>query len=283
VTVVGMHRSGTSALVRALGLLGARLGGSADLGKHWEHRQLRRVNQRLLSTADGRWDVPPAWPPGWPDGRAEARLLARARRVLDAELAGAPVAAWKDPRTCLTLPFWRRVLDDETVVVLVHRHPVEVADSLTARNGLVRGHGLALWERYNADALRAAAGLPTVVVSYGAILADPVARMATLTEQLARLGVALPHDPRSTDLGIVPELRHHDAGAGPVAASADSLPPVVTDSQRDLRDLLGALDGAHASLALPGALPRPHPLSDEILALARTRERGGTAEPGAGE
>jgi hypothetical protein len=79
-----------------------------------------------------------------------------------------PVAAcvWKEPRTCLTLPFWRDVIRDSPVVVFVHREPLEVFLSLHCRDDLGKAHGLALWERHIRCGLQGAADLPFISVRF---------------------------------------------------------------------------------------------------------------------
>ncbi len=65
---------------------------------------------------------------------------------------------WKDPRTCVLLPFWSAVLEQRAAYVLVVRHPFEVSDSLARRNGCTPLLSLALWERYTRQAMLGAAG-----------------------------------------------------------------------------------------------------------------------------
>ena len=78
VFVLGMHRSGTSAVARAVSLLGFSLGDQADLippgpdnpRGFWESKSLVVLNDELLSALGGSWDAPPSPSPGWtPAGR----------------------------------------------------------------------------------------------------------------------------------------------------------------------------------------------------------------------
>ena len=111
IVVLGMHRSGTSAFTDAIGSLGASLGDPRSLKKHIENIPLRQLNEHLLRSAGGAWDAPP--PTGWLDLGIDEALLEEGRRTVreqfgdHAQSAGTAVAVWKDPRTCMTLPFWR--------------------------------------------------------------------------------------------------------------------------------------------------------------------------------
>lgn len=261
--VLGMLRSGTSATTRALGLLGASMGPESSMGMFWENQPMRRVNRGLLDAFGGDWESPPALPDGWVRSPEAQALLPQAQATLAAEFGAAPVMVWKDPRTCITLPFWREVLDEEPIVVFIHRHPVEVARSAETRNQLTRGHGFAVWERFNADAITNSVGLPTVVLEYEPLVEDPIGTMTALVGTLASWGVDLPNDPGTTDMELTPKRRHHQADVGSVFDD-----PLATESQRDLFALLREVDGVSDRFTLPRPAPTAHPLSVELLELA---------------
>lgn len=261
--VLGMLRSGTSATTRALGRLGASMGSPQSMGMFWENQPLRRVNRALLDAFGGDWESPPVLPEGWVTSPEAQALLPQARQTLAAEFGSDPVMVWKDPRTCITLPFWLEVFDEEPVVVFIHRHPVEVAQSAETRNQLTRGHGLAVWERFNGDAIGNSVGLPTVVIEYEPLVEDPIGTMTALAATLDQWGVTLPNDPTTTDMELTPKRRHHQADVGHVFDD-----PIATASQRDLFALLRELDGTSERFALPRPVPAPDPLSVELIALA---------------
>lgn len=262
IIVLGMHRSGTSALARAIGLLGAATGDPAHLAKTWENTPLRRVNDAVLESGGGAWDAPPAGDE-WLDAGPVRALADRAERTLTAEFGTEPVTVWKDPRNSLTLPFWIDLFDEEPVVVLVHRHPAEVAASLRASGSLRPAHAYALWERYNAAALTAASGLPTIVLDYGQVMSFPAEAAMFTSRALAACGIQLPHDPAATDVELSPQRRHHSA------RTRDRIDaPTATESQLAIFDLLDTVAGAHRPLALPAPIPPASPLSEEILAMA---------------
>ena len=114
--VVGMHRSGTSALCAALAAAGASFGeqllapmqGVNDEG-FWEDQELVAINEAILTANGCHWYNPLNWPSddGWIDKLPEA-LTARGRARLQSGFGQGPLEAVKDPRLCLTLPFWLR-------------------------------------------------------------------------------------------------------------------------------------------------------------------------------
>ena len=260
VIVLGMHRSGTSAITGAIGSLGAELGPPKRLQHHWENFALRVFNERLLSLGNGSWDAPP--PREWLDQPAVRSLLPEARELVAEQFGDAETVVWKDPRTCVTLPFWREVFDEDPVFVLIYRHPSEVAASLTSRNSFGPGHAYAIWERYNGDALRYAAGSPTVVIEYGDLVTDPVRALQVIADTCAESGLVLPNDPASAEHGLVAHERHH------LSDNPDELADIATASQVELFAMLRSVQGAHAKLQLASPPPPALALSTELLAIA---------------
>src|SRR5262249_21924854 len=90
---------------------------------------------------------------------------------------------WKDPRTSLTLPFWRGLAPDLKVIVCV-RHPFEVALSLRRRSGASYAFGILLWTLYNRELLARVDPSWALVVHYASILADPERELRRIAEFL---------------------------------------------------------------------------------------------------
>lgn len=190
ILVLGMHRSGTSAFTKVIGLLGADLPletmpATADnpLG-YWESPRITRFNNRLLESAGTHWnDVAPIQP-AWFTNPARTEDLAEAASLIAAEFPGRGTFVLKDPRICRLLPFWRTVFDDGGIrphAVLLVRDPLEVARSLAARGAVAEfrpaairatDRGLLLWLRYTLDAERSSRDMPRHAVEYRRLLAD---------------------------------------------------------------------------------------------------------------
>ena len=96
ILVLGMHRSGTSALTRVLNLYGAALprrmippNPNNEKG-YWEPKVIVRIHDELLSAAGSRWDdvldFPAAWFASEIAQTFAIRLLGVARRVPAAKL-----------------------------------------------------------------------------------------------------------------------------------------------------------------------------------------------------
>ena len=210
VLVLGMHRSGTSAVAGMTNLLGLATCASNDLitqmawnpGGHWESRSLTRFNDQLLTEMGHTWWYPP--PSGSGYSEVASRIVAppeAAARYFD-RLHPSEPWVWKDPRTCLTLPFWRQALHRPLAGIVVFRNPIDVATSLQFRNSLPLSFGVALWERYTRLLFEHAGGMPLLVSCYDDLVQDPVGWSRTACAFLNVLGIAVNLAWRATSVGL---------------------------------------------------------------------------------
>ena len=228
--VLGMHRSGTSALAGALAASGVWLGrdllepapGVNDKG-FWEHKELVRINESLLELAGLHWYTPLAAGKfaSFLDGgngaldslRDEGRAFVQ--ELLEGEDGeGADCVAIKDPRLCLTAGFWQPLFQDAGVRVTgfeLIRHPAEVGRSLAKRDGIVPTHSNVLWLDHvlaSIDFCRQLDGC--FVGSFDDLMASPLSLTGVA---LKELGVDLKPDKNQMDRWIQEDLRHHKGSA----------------------------------------------------------------------
>jgi hypothetical protein len=252
VVILGMHRSGTSAITRVINLLGLPLCSEGDLFNipgnptgHWESGSLVKFNEQLLMALGGRFNAPPVMEDGW-ENRPAAANRYRAAAAIFRRVHATRSWVWKDPRSCLTLPFWRIIWSGAPVAVFVHREPLEVSLSLGRRDGTGKAHSIALWERYARSALKNAEGLPLVRVRFGEIMADPVGAITQLHRSLIELGVSVPGDIHEAAQFMSREQatsRHMNLR---LADDRDA-----TGAQRSLLDIIDSLPQTSPSFAAP--------------------------------
>jgi hypothetical protein len=244
IVILGMHRSGTSAITRMVNLLGVPTCHPADLIRdrtgnlrgHWESGTLVKHNDELLRAVGGAWWCPPPLDTDWL-AVAGGRMDSAAGAFYDVHTT--PSWVWKDPRTCVTAPFWIATLPQRLTFLLVVRHPVAVAASLAKRSGLTPEGGIALWEGYMARAARAATGASVLVCSYEAMLDDPIRWAGTAKEFALAQGIEL-DEGGSTALAaefVEQTLTHHRLAATDVEQ--------LTDEQTTLFATLTASVGSH--------------------------------------
>jgi hypothetical protein len=212
---------------------------------HWESGSLVEFNQRLLSLFGGTSAAPAVTADGWECDPSAAALYGEAYHVFKRAHPD-PVWVWKDPRTCLTLPFWRRVLPDDLAVVFIHREPLQVARSLQHRDGFGKAHCIAQWERYTRSALHGTRGLPMVTLSFAELVADPGPAITRLAADLADLRVPLRGD-ISQAIGFLAAERAVNSGQR-LSLAAD---PDATGAQRHLLAAIGALPRTCAAFTPP--------------------------------
>ena len=227
ILVLGMHRSGTSAVTRLLNLRGAGLGrdllpAKADNERgFWENRAIVELHERLLQRAGLRWHDLLG---------ADDRLQEATRRelgdalpgVLDSQFDAAALFVVKDPRLSLLVPVWSEALAALAVrplFVITIRHPDEVAASLARRDGLPVAQSHLLWLQHLVEAERATRGQARVFVHYERLLSDWRAELARMTRSLyIRWPDPNPGFEDAASEFIAPALRHHrgdDAGTLP--------------------------------------------------------------------
>ncbi len=270
VFVLGMHRSGTSAATRLANLMGVPtcveedlLPGTPDNPRgYWESESLTAFNDRIFAAFESDWTCPPALDPGWEGARALDTPRSEAKHVFSRAFP-TEQWVWKDPRNCITLPFWLTCLEVEPVVVLVHRNPLEIAASLAARDDLGKVYCLALWERYLRACVSAVSGLPTLVTTYDAILDDPRAWCDVARDFLTGAGAATSTLAANALDYVDRELRHTRFTREDVIGD-----PAVSNAQRELLVLLDELAGTHEKLPVR-ALPPETPTTEALLAERR--------------
>jgi hypothetical protein len=264
VVILGMHRSGTSLVTRLVNLLGLAVCREDDLlvglksnpRGHWESMSLLAFNDRLLDELAATWFCPPS-----PSSDELSRMRDRHAAGALARLRAChpePPWVWKDPRTCLLLPFWSAVLAGRAAYVLVVRHPFEVSDSLARRNGCAPQLSLALWERYTRQAMLGASGRPTMVCTYDQVLADPRGWCERLVAFLGELGAPELTVEEAVGAFAVDGLRHSHASWTELQAG-----PRISPAQATLAD--AATVPVTAESYVPPALPPETPQTEAIF------------------
>ena len=148
IIVMGMHRSGTGMVTRALESLGLFVGKNKD--QNHEATFFQRTNDWLLHQCGGSWDNPQ--PISYLVRNSEIRdkttryirdillksprtisFLGWSRYALYRDINRLKIPwGWKDPRNTFTLPLWLDVFPDARIVH-IRRHGIDVANSLVKR------------------------------------------------------------------------------------------------------------------------------------------------------
>jgi hypothetical protein len=245
VVVIGMHRSGTSAVARGLAALGVDLGDDfldaqpENPTGYWEDRRIVELNERVLRLLGLKWDdaarIDVARFSGWRMWRLRRETIRYLRRRFTSQ----PLWGFKDPRTIRLLPFWLRILHEcavEDSYLLVIRNPASIAASLHARQGMSVDAAQRLWLSYVVPFLDRLDAKPLAVVDYDLLMGDPRGQL----ERIAR-NLDLPAGPNSQVDSFVTEFL--DVNLRHTVFSPDAI-DASTEAGRLARDAYGVLRAA---------------------------------------
>jgi hypothetical protein len=182
--LLGMHRSGTSALAGLLQSQGFQApldvppADANNPSGYWEPQRIVACHTALMEQLRTSWDDPLLVEDAFAGDRLPPALekleQALAQAFPPAGLASGAVALVKDPRQCRLQPLWNALLDAhqiEAAAVLIVREPLAVVRSLQRRDHLPVNRALLLWLQYTLEAERHTRQLPRLLLSYRQLLA----------------------------------------------------------------------------------------------------------------
>ena len=185
IVVLGMHRSGTSVITRALKVLGVDLGDqllSADDGDdgdnvtgYWEDVDFNALNIGMLWAIDKDWFHTSPVTPLDVQVLEEKGYFLKAGNLLKEKLRDKKVFGVKDPRMTKLLPFWKEVFaryDINVNYVLAIRQPVSVVKSLETRGWEGRERNYFLWLNHVIESLSLTDSTSRVIVDYDHLMRD---------------------------------------------------------------------------------------------------------------
>jgi hypothetical protein len=248
--VLGMHRSGTSAVTRVLGILGAALprnvigAGPGNETGHWEPQKLVEFHDELLAELDSAWHDWMALEVSRLTVQRRQEIKSRIAEIIDDEYGGASLMVVKDPRICRFVPLFVEALTDAGITleyILAFRNPLEVAQSLERRDGMPRGEAGLFWLRHVLDAEAATRGNRRAVLSYDDLLMDWRGEIRRITLALGpRHGCLWPNPTEGVaeevDGFLNPAQRHHTLSKADLICD-----PVMSGWIADIHDALHQL------------------------------------------
>jgi hypothetical protein len=228
--VLGLGRSGTSALTRVLSLCGATLpagllGATARNPRGcWEPRAAIHLNEAILRRhGSSGYDLTLRMQEeGAFDAEENAACVEKIRAFLST-LPAAPLVVIKEPKMTALSGMWfeaARLAGFDIATVIAVRHPHEAIASLVRRASgqnyvqVSPELGSAWWLKYTLLAERSTRGVPRVFVEYANLLED-------WRREVKRISAALAINLDAPDEGAIeefltPDLQHH-RHYGPVA------------------------------------------------------------------
>lgn len=219
--VLGMHRSGTSAIMGALHALGIALGDDLlhpqkDNPKgFFENRFIVEMNDTALKSLGSGWDDWIGLPENWRDSIDLINVRNELKKYLTGEFAKQSLFGLKDPRICKLMPLWLDLfseLDATPHFIIPVRRPQEIAMSLGKRNGFSVQKSQILYlqhmfaaEFHTRDALR-------VFVPFSSLMDNPVATMHDALKRVGLENFIAAQDTFTTACSFIDKgMQHHHA------------------------------------------------------------------------
>lgn len=214
VLVLGMHRSGTSALTAGLNKsFGISLGpvredtDDSNRKGYFESSATWKINNGLLARMGASWDSYCIENTLNYSAGNEHLCQQDAMKYLKDNFRNVSIWAMKDPRISVLLPFWENILKEfnaQSYRIIIIRHPLEVAlseqdrykkssFSLAYLCGSDHRYMLNLWFWYNLRLLKDLPDNNNTIVAFDNLLSDPL-------KEMQRIGRFLRQDPDSAGL-----------------------------------------------------------------------------------
>jgi hypothetical protein len=223
--VMGVGRSGTSALTRVLNFLGAALppetlgAGRGNERGHWEPLSILALNEEILAVNGSDWYDPHSFPKAWFTGSEAAVFIERATAIIENDYGGAPFIVIKEPRICRLAPIYLAALNRigyASRVVIPLRHPSEVIGSLKLRDDADELTSELIWIRHILETEAATRRCPRVWTTYDELLEDWRSVQARIA---STLDIAWPQPAQTVapeiNAFLAPALRHFNASEAP--------------------------------------------------------------------
>ncbi|WP_243313948.1 sulfotransferase family protein [Fundidesulfovibrio agrisoli] len=143
----------------------------------FENTDIVSIHDMLLQELGCRWDNIGNYPLRWLETDAAKVAQGRIRRIIERDFADKEFFVIKDPRMCRLFPLWSDILETKHIkpkVVLIVRHPFEVAKSLQKHHGFSMLKGHLLWLNHIRDSIFHSASFHREFIRYDDLLAEPL-------------------------------------------------------------------------------------------------------------
>lgn len=218
VIVLGMHRSGTSAVAGALSLIGVEFGSKLLPAEpfnpkgFFEHVDILNINNEILRTLNSSFEDIAPLAPEWHKSVYILPFKEKLKEIISRDFHGVLVFGFKDPRVSILMPLYldlTREMNLDVRFVVCERPDVEIALSLKERIGFSMFQSLQLCRKYKQAIEEGVTGQSYVRVQMEEFVHNPERSIENIIEAL-KLPLALTDD----KLALIKEfvdvgLKHH--------------------------------------------------------------------------
>ncbi|PHS36193.1 MAG: hypothetical protein COB07_12665 [Sulfurovum sp.] len=242
ILILGMHRSGTSALAGVLSLLDIYLGSklmpaneSNEKG-YFENNILYNINEKLLAKIGSSWD----------DvffredkllGITEVKEL---KEQIEKEFQYSDIFAIKDPRLAFLFPVYQKVLDEMGIdikVIIPYRNPIEVANSLSKRNEFPHEKAMILWSYHVLLAEKFSRDYKRVFIEFNELINNTKNSIRTISKELdIPLTSKYKKNKKLINEFLEPSLKHHNLSIDNLSSNLPKIVKEILDLKDDFND-----------------------------------------------
>lgn len=120
ICILGIQRSGTSTITRALNIIGVSIGEKEDLMApsidnpkgYWENNKIVSIHEQIFRSFSRNWDTLNPLPNDWWKRDEILTYKNSLIKLLNDIYLNKDLWMWKDPRTSLLVPLWSEILKD---------------------------------------------------------------------------------------------------------------------------------------------------------------------------
>ena len=182
VFILGMHRSGTSAITGMLVQAGFTAPSDlmpatvANPKGYWESLGILGINEGFLAEMESHWSSSLPLPAGWSESISARKWRTSLINLISEVFGGAQLAMIKDPRFCTLImglePWFESRLINTSFIIPI-RHPLEVANSLLQAEGIDLYKALRLWIKSIFMTEQATRGFKRKFISFDELIQNP--------------------------------------------------------------------------------------------------------------
>ncbi len=248
IAVIGVQRSGTSAITRGLQVLGVNLGefygqdvvGPDNEKGYFEDFEISFLDISMLNSIGYTWDNPVL--PIFDDNTKQilSSFYPIAANILQRRFESTDLFGFKDPLIVRLLPLWNDIFKDigaEVSYIIACRNPLSTAKSMQKRDGFDIVKGCYIWLGAVTASLIHTTGYNRIVVDYDELMKDPEKQLRRTAERLdLKFNKESSEFKEYNDSFLSESLRHTSFGIGDLTAN-DEIPPKITELYILLRQI----------------------------------------------
>ncbi|MFK8012899.1 MAG: glycosyltransferase [Marinicellaceae bacterium] len=180
--ILGMHRSGTSAIGGVLNHMGFYFGNylmepnKNNPKGYFENNHVYLLNQKIFKENNSSWN----------DYNFEIQSIKQhevdkyvnqIKIIINEEFKYAEKFVIKDPRICLLFPIWEKAcieLGIKIKIIIPYRNPLEVAESLRKRENYSYEYGMILWLKHFLSAEQLSRNYKRLFIGFEELIDEPI-------------------------------------------------------------------------------------------------------------